>query len=75
MRGAPTTHSLTLGEICRWSNNGGRPWRGGRGPTSSINFICAHDGFPLADLVSYNETHNEANGEDNRRVFSKSWRW
>ncbi|HET6762239.1 MAG TPA: glycogen debranching protein GlgX [Longimicrobiaceae bacterium] len=38
----------------------------GRKPYSSINFITAHDGFTLADLVSYEEKHNEANGEDNR---------
>ncbi|MDB9510041.1 glycogen debranching protein GlgX [Kamptonema animale CS-326] len=37
----------------------------GRGPATSINFITAHDGFTLADLVSYNEKHNEANGENN----------
>ncbi|HEX2395309.1 MAG TPA: glycogen debranching protein GlgX, partial [Bacteroidales bacterium] len=37
-----------------------------RTPTASINFITAHDGFTLRDLVSYNEKHNEANGEDNR---------
>jgi len=37
-----------------------------RRPWSSINFITAHDGFTLADLVSYNGKHNEANGEDNR---------
>ncbi len=36
-----------------------------RRPTASINFITAHDGFTLTDLVSYNEKHNEANGEDN----------
>jgi isoamylase len=36
-----------------------------RGPTASINFITAHDGFTLADLVSYNHKHNEANGENN----------
>jgi glycogen operon protein len=39
---------------------------GGRKPYHSINFITSHDGFPLADLVSYSEKHNEANGEDNR---------
>ncbi|HWK03220.1 MAG TPA: glycogen debranching protein GlgX [Puia sp.] len=37
-----------------------------RNPTASINFITAHDGFTLQDLVSYNEKHNEANGEDNK---------
>src|SRR5580765_2275011 len=36
----------------------------GRKPTASINFVTAHDGFTLADLVSYNEKHNEANLED-----------
>lgn len=38
---------------------------GGRKPWHSINFITAHDGFTLADLVSYNQKHNVANGEDN----------
>ena len=38
----------------------------GRRPYASINFVTAHDGFTLADLVSYNEKHNEANGEQNR---------
>lgn len=46
-----------------------------RRPTASINFITAHDGFTLNDLVSYNDKHNEANGEDNRDGESdnKSW--
>jgi isoamylase len=38
----------------------------GRRPHASINFVTAHDGFSLNDLVSYNEKHNQANGEDNR---------
>ena len=38
----------------------------GRRPYASINFVTAHDGFTLADLVSYNAKHNEANGEHNR---------
>ncbi|HEY3738162.1 MAG TPA: glycogen debranching protein GlgX [Jatrophihabitans sp.] len=38
----------------------------GRSPSASINFITAHDGFTVRDLVSYNNKHNEANGEDNR---------
>ena len=38
----------------------------GRKPWASVNFIAAHDGFTLNDLVSYNDKHNEANGEDNR---------
>jgi len=40
--------------------------RRGRKPWASVNFVTAHDGFTLNDLVSYNERHNEANGEDNR---------
>ena len=40
--------------------------RRGRRPWSSVNFITAHDGFTLHDLVSYNEKHNSANGEDNQ---------
>jgi glycogen operon protein len=40
--------------------------QGGRLPHASINFVTAHDGFTLADLVSYERKHNEANGEDNR---------
>ncbi|MBV9066946.1 MAG: glycogen debranching protein GlgX, partial [Methylobacteriaceae bacterium] len=38
----------------------------GRRPTASVNFITAHDGFTLNDLVSYHDKHNEANGEDNK---------
>ena len=38
----------------------------GRTPGSSVNFVTSHDGFPLHDLVSYNDKHNEANGEENR---------
>ncbi|HEY9046206.1 MAG TPA: glycogen debranching protein GlgX [Ohtaekwangia sp.] len=46
-----------------------------RSPTASINFITAHDGFTLNDLVSYNEKHNEANGEDNNdgENHNRSW--
>ena len=46
-----------------------------RRPAAGINFVTAHDGFTLADLVSYNEKHNEANGEDNRdgESFNRSW--
>jgi glycogen operon protein len=48
---------------------------GGRGPTASINFITAHDGFTLRDLVSYNDKHNEANGEDNNDGESHNRSW
>lgn len=47
----------------------------GRRPTASINFITAHDGFTLHDLVSYNEKHNEANGEDNNDGESHNRSW
>ena len=49
--------------------------RGGRHPYASINFVTAHDGFTLADLVSYNEKHNEANGEDNRDGTNDNESW
>ncbi|KAM5553582.1 isoamylase 1, chloroplastic [Rosa sericea] len=51
-----------------YQKGGGRPW-------NSINFICAHDGFTLADLVTYNNKHNLANGEDNNdgENHNNSW--
>jgi isoamylase len=47
----------------------------GRTPTASINFVTAHDGFTLADLVSYDEKHNEANLEDNRDGADDNRSW
>ncbi|GAB3282272.1 glycogen debranching protein GlgX [Sinomonas notoginsengisoli] len=47
----------------------------GRRPSASINFVTAHDGFTLRDLVSYNEKHNEANGEDNRDGTDDNRSW
>jgi glycogen operon protein len=47
----------------------------GRRPIASINFVTAHDGFTLRDLVSYNDKHNEANGEDNRDGESHNRSW
>ena len=47
----------------------------GRRPSASVNFVTAHDGFTLLDLVSYNEKHNEANGEDNRDGTSDNLSW
>ena len=49
--------------------------KGGRHPYASINFVTAHDGFTLADLVSYNQKHNEANGEDNRDGANDNESW
>ncbi|MDX6382359.1 MAG: isoamylase, partial [Rubrobacteraceae bacterium] len=47
----------------------------GRSPHASINFVTAHDGFTLQDLVSYDEKHNEANGEDNNDGESHNISW
>ncbi|HEX8964228.1 MAG TPA: glycogen debranching protein GlgX [Rhodocyclaceae bacterium] len=47
----------------------------GRRPYASINFITAHDGFTLQDLVSYNDKHNEANGEGNRDGSDRNLSW
>ena len=47
----------------------------GRKPWASVNFVAAHDGFTLRDLVSYNDKHNEANGEDNRDGHSDNRSW
>src|SRR5262249_26420175 len=49
--------------------------QGGRKPSASVNFVTAHDGFTLADLVSYNSKHNEANGEDNRDGTDDNASW
>ena len=49
--------------------------RSGRRPTASINFVTAHDGFTLADLVSYDARHNEANGEANRDGAADDLSW
>ena len=47
----------------------------GRKPWSSVNFITAHDGFTLNDVVSYNEKHNDANGEDNKDGSGSNRSW
>jgi glycogen operon protein len=46
-----------------------------RGPSRSVNFIAAHDGFTLADTVAYAERHNQANGEDNRDGHGDNHSW
>jgi isoamylase len=48
---------------------------GGRRPTASVNLICVHDGFTLADLVSYDHKHNDANGEGNRDGSDDNRSW
>src|ERR1700720_2365354 len=47
----------------------------GRRPYASVNFVTAHDGFTLTDLVSYNEKHNEANGENNQDGNNNNLSW
>jgi isoamylase len=47
----------------------------GRRPSASVNFVTAHDGFTLTDLVSYNDKHNQANGEDNRDGSDDNRSW
>jgi isoamylase len=49
--------------------------RTGRRPHASVNFVTAHDGFTLSDLVSYDHKHNEANGEDNRDGSDDNRSW
>jgi isoamylase len=48
---------------------------GGRRPWACVNFVTAHDGFTLNDIVTYNEKHNEANGEDNKDGTSDNRSW
>jgi isoamylase len=66
----------TLGEFAsRITGSSDLYAHSGRKPIASINFITAHDGFTLRDLVSYNEKHNEANLEDNRDGESHNRSW
>jgi glycogen operon protein len=65
---APELASRLTGSGDKFNRRGRRPW-------ASVNFVTAHDGFTLNDLVSYNDKHNDANGEDNKDGHSdnKSW--
>jgi glycogen operon protein len=66
----------SLGEFAsRLSGSSDLYQHDGRDPFASINFITAHDGFTLADLVAYNDKHNEANGEDNRDGTDDNRSW
>ena len=66
----------TLGEFAsRLTGSADLYEHSARRPVASINFVTAHDGFTLRDLVSYNEKHNEANGEDNRDGESHNRSW
>ncbi|MFZ7088223.1 glycogen debranching protein GlgX [Curtobacterium sp. RRHDQ10] len=71
-RGEPST----LGEFAsRISGSADLYEHDGRRPVASINFITAHDGFTLLDLVSYDDKHNDANGEDNNDGESHNRSW
>ena len=71
-RGEPAT----LGEFAsRFTGSSDLYEHSGRKPIASINFVVAHDGFTLRDLVSYNEKHNEANGENNQDGESHNRSW
>ncbi|MBC7443250.1 MAG: glycogen debranching enzyme, partial [Ramlibacter sp.] len=71
-RGEPST----LGEFAsRITGSADLYEHSGRRPVASINFVTAHDGFTLADLVSYNEKHNDANGENNQDGESHNRSW
>ncbi|MGD9528103.1 glycogen debranching protein GlgX [Pseudonocardia sp.] len=66
----------TLGEFAsRLTGSSDLYQHDGRRPYASINFVTAHDGFTLADLVSYNDKHNDANGEDGRDGESHNRSW
>ena len=71
-RGVPAT----LGEFAsRFCGSSDLYQDDGRKPFASVNFVTAHDGFTLHDQVSYNDRHNEANGEDNRDGHSDNRSW
>ncbi|MDB5107578.1 MAG: glycogen debranching enzyme GlgX, partial [Candidatus Binatus sp.] len=66
----------TMGEFASRITGSSDLYQGaGRAPTASINFVTSHDGFTLTDLVSYNEKHNEANGENNSDGDSHNRSW
>jgi isoamylase len=65
---APRLAGNLLGSADVFAHAGRRPW-------ASVNFVTAHDGFTLMDLVSYNDKHNEANQEDNRDGHSHNLSW
>ncbi|MEG6510229.1 glycogen debranching protein GlgX [Methyloligella sp. 2.7D] len=68
MGSLPGLGARVLGSADVYDREGRRPW-------TSVNFITAHDGFTLADLVSYNEKHNAANKEDNRDGHDDNRSW
>jgi len=66
MSGAAASRLCGSSDLFQWN---------GRGPAHSLNFITCHDGFTLADLVSFNGKHNEENGEQNRDGLNENLSW
>ena len=77
MRDFWRSHPVGLGEFANRFAGSSDLYGGGarRRPTASVNLITVHDGFTLRDLVSYNDKHNEANGESNRDGTSDNNSW
>jgi isoamylase len=76
MRDFWRSHPVGIGEFAdRFAGSADLYATVGRRPTSSVNLITVHDGFTLADLVSYDGKHNEANGEDNRDGTDDNRSW
>jgi isoamylase len=76
MRDFWRSHPVGIGEFAtRFAGSSDLYGAAGRRPTASVNLITVHDGFTLRDLVSYNDKHNQANGEDNRDGTSDNRSW
>ena len=76
MRDFWRSHPVGLGEFANRFCGSSDMYSGARRrPTASVNLITVHDGFTLRDLVSYNDKHNEANGESNRDGTSDNYSW
>ncbi|MBV9205839.1 MAG: glycogen debranching enzyme, partial [Actinobacteria bacterium] len=76
MRDFWRSHPIGIGEFAtRFAGSSDLYGTAGRRPTASVNLITVHDGFTLRDLVSYNDKHNEANGENNTDGTSDNRSW
>jgi glycogen operon protein len=76
MRDFWRSHGRLIGEFAaRFAGSSDLYAAAGRRPTASVNLITVHDGFTLADLVSYDGKHNEANGQDNRDGTDDNRSW
>ena len=76
MRDFWRSHPVGIGEFAnRFAGSADLYGTAGRRPTASVNLITVHDGFTLRDLVSYDDKHNEANGENNRDGTSDNESW